>query len=115
MPEPGSAMTPVHRDDGELIGLIEPRGGLWVPCTVFGYPLAGPVPREQAEEELHSHGLGYLADRWEVHEDGAWITAEIVEAKPYEVTLSFVDYGHPELFNLRRSLIAPTPGELRRQ
>jgi hypothetical protein len=37
-----------------------------VPVTVFGYAIAGPAEREDAEEELNRVGLSYLAERWDL-------------------------------------------------
>ncbi|QIM16749.1 hypothetical protein G7067_10575 [Leucobacter insecticola] len=107
--------TPVLRDAGELLGFLQPFDDAWTPCTVFGIPIASPRSRAAAEAVLRAHGLSYLADRWEVFQDGAWITVTLVEAKPGEVTVQYADYGHPELFNTRLTLTAPTPEQLRRQ
>lgn len=105
---------PVLRDDGELIGFITQQDERWVPCAVFGLPLGEPDSREHAEDVLHGHGLSYLADRWEVREHGEWITVTLIEATPEQVTVSYADYGHPEMFNTRRTITTPTPEELRR-
>lgn len=104
----------VYRDDGELIGqLRESEPGLWVPCAVFGSPLATPRSRAAAEAFLLGNVLGYLAERWEAREGEDWVTVRIVEARPGEVTVSYADYGRPDLFNSRRTLTQPSPSELR--
>lgn len=73
----------VRRDDGELIGMLrQVADGGWVPCAVFGLPLATPRSAEAARGFLLDHGLGYLADRWEAREGGEWVTVQIVEARP---------------------------------
>lgn len=99
-----ASSTPIHREDGELIGYLTTVGELWVPCTVFGFPLADATSRDEAEDYLHSHGLSYLAERWEYLHESDWITVSIVEASPQQVTLSFADYGHPDLYGTRKTL-----------
>lgn len=104
----------VRRDDGELIGVVRLTAtGLWTPCAVFGLPLAEARAEEAATQYILDHGLGYLAERWEVREGDTWVTAQIIEARPREVTVSFTDYGHPRLFNSRRTLQDPLPEQLR--
>jgi hypothetical protein len=39
---------------------------------VFGYPIAGPVERVDAEEELNRVGLSYLAERWDLAPAACW-------------------------------------------
>ena len=111
-----SAAEPVHirRADGELIGVLVPTENMeWIPCTMFGAPLGGPQSRERAEEFLHRHGLGYLAEKWLYLEDGDWVVARIVEASPTHVTITFADYQHPDLFGKTRVLAVPVGQSLR--
>jgi hypothetical protein len=72
----------VRRDDGELIGFVEPDGsGIWRYLTVFGSELGTAVDEGSAVAELHRLGLGVLAERW-------WFRGEpvtIVEASPGRV------------------------------
>lgn len=49
-----------------------PDGERFVPVTVFGYPIAGPAEREDAEEELNRVGLSYLAERWDLLPAACW-------------------------------------------
>lgn len=111
----GDRTREVYREDGELIGLLRESGDLWIPCAVFGSALASPRGERAAEEFLLDHGLGYLADRWQLREGDDWVTVQIVEARPLEVTVSYADYGHPALFNSRKTLRDPGPAELRRE
>lgn len=105
---------PVHRDDGELIGYVTPTpSAQWSPCTVFGVAIAEPTARDEAEAFLQSYGLGYLAERWSYHEKGQPITVQIVEASPTQVTLRFVDYGHPDIFGTMKCLRVPVGDALR--
>lgn len=109
-----ASSAPVHREDGELVGCLVPVGDLWVPCTVFGFRLADAMSQDEAEDYLHSHGLSYLAERWEHLHDSDWITVRIVEASPEQITVSFVDYGHPNLYGTRKTLHHPDMRDLRK-
>jgi hypothetical protein len=106
--------TPVFRDDGEMVGLLILDGDLWAPSTVFGFRLGEPRPNVDAVEFLLGEGLSSLADPWELNEDGEWLNVQIVEANTANVTVSFADYGHPDLFGTRRTLDAPVGEMLRR-
>ncbi|MDE0572704.1 hypothetical protein ON058_04655 [Demequina sp. B12] len=106
---------PVHREDGELVGVIVGDSELWSPCTVFGTALAAPRPHDQAVDYLHAHGLSALADPWELLHEGAWINVSIVEADPNRVTVQFADYGRADLFGQRHTLAAPAGENLRRR
>lgn len=104
----------MYRDDGELIGYVTSGpSDEWSPCAVFGVPIGQPTSRDEAEVFLHSHGLGYLADRWSYHENGQPISVQIVEASPTSVTLRFVDYGHPDIFGTTKTLRVPVGDALR--
>lgn len=109
-----SAPIPVHRGDGELLGHLAPCGDGWEPRTVFGLPLAGPMSADEAEEHLRTHGLSSLAEPWELLHGSTWIRVDIAEAGPRRVTVSFADFGRPELYGTRLTLCDPTPGILRR-
>jgi len=50
--------------DDELLGFLVPGGGWFTPVTVFGYPIAEPTDRQNAEGSLDRLGLSYLAERW---------------------------------------------------
>lgn len=105
----------IFREDGELIGVLRNSGnGTWIPCTVFGFPISEPQPREEAEQYLHAWGLSILADRWEINQDGDWITVQIAEARPSDVTLRYIDYGHPDIFGSTTTLDTESVGRLRR-
>ncbi|MCW0214726.1 MAG: hypothetical protein OJJ54_15315 [Pseudonocardia sp.] len=74
--------TEVRRDDGELIGFVEPEpAGSWRYLTVFGGELGTAADEGSAVAELHRLGLGVLLERW-------WFRGEpvtIVEASPGRV------------------------------
>lgn len=105
----------VHRDDGELVGVLIADGALWAPCTVFGHRLAEARPEDEAVDFLIAEGLGSLAGGWEFNDDGAWLNVQVVEANTTHVTVSFADYGRADLFGQRRTLTAPVGGRLRRR
>lgn len=105
--------APVHREDGELVGYLKPTNEMWVPCTVFGFPLADAASRDEGEDYLLAHGLSYLAERWEHLHDSDWVTVNIVEASPQEITGRLVGYGHPELFGVNKALLSPDASTLR--
>jgi hypothetical protein len=78
--------TGVRRDDGELIGFVEPDGdGGWRALAVFGGELATAPDREAAVAEVRAAGLGVLADTWWYHDGTEWVPAVIREAGPGRV------------------------------
>ncbi|WP_216212113.1 hypothetical protein [Amycolatopsis aidingensis] len=91
-------LTPVYREDDELVGYLRPAGAGWQPLTVFGYPLGEPVPAEDAIAELKARGLACLADRWSVYwpSDGCWYSCRIAETGPGWVRVAVHDYGAPD-------------------
>lgn len=104
----------VHRDDGELIGFVAQDESGWRPLTVFGHPIPaaagdqGVDDQESAEARLHSVGLSYLADKWELRDGEDWISAQLVEASPAGVTVQLVDFfDHADRYGERQRLAAP--------
>jgi hypothetical protein len=84
----------IRDEDKELLGFLVPDGERFVPVTIFGYVLSGPVDRDEAEHVLESIGLSYLAERWWLRLDQTRIAVEIVEASPQRVVVKNVDFGH---------------------
>jgi hypothetical protein len=79
--------TEVRRDDGELIGFVEPGpDGGWRALTVFGAELATAPDQDAAIDEVRSAGLGVLTERWWYHDGEEWLPAAIQEAGPGHVT-----------------------------
>lgn len=105
---------PVHRDDGELVGFVTAESSGWAARTAFGVALAQTTDREDAETYLTSHGLSYLADRWEWHDGSDWMRVDLVEVSPSEVSLMLSDFGHPDRYGERHTLRAPVTEGLRR-
>jgi hypothetical protein len=106
--------TEVRRDeDDELLGYVEPDGnGGWRSLTVFGGLLGGAGTVDEAVAELESSGLSSLAETWWYRspEDGRWIAAVILEARPGEVRAQLGSLPDP----MRVVTITdPTPDELR--
>jgi len=79
--------TEVRRDDGELIGYVEPAAdGGWRALAVFGGELATAPDQDAALAEVRAVGLGVLAERWWYHDGDEWLPAAIQEAGPGRVT-----------------------------
>jgi hypothetical protein len=77
----------VRRDDGELIGFVEPAGdGGWRALVVFGAELTTAPDRDTAIAEVRAAGLGVLAERWWYRDGEEWLPAAILEAGPGRVT-----------------------------
>ncbi len=99
--------------DDELLGFLVPDGLRFTPVTVFGYSIAAPADREDAEETLNRLGLSYLAERWTLHREGqAPIQVEVVEASPQRVVVKNVDFGSDHEYGTRFTLDAPVDGRL---
>jgi hypothetical protein len=81
-----SSWEPYERvDDGELLGYLAPVSeDLVQPVSVFGYPLAEPGDRYDAEARFEGLGLSYLAEPWILrHADRPEpIRVRILEARP---------------------------------
>jgi hypothetical protein len=77
----------VRRDDGELIGFVEPGREGWRALTVFGAELATTPDRDAAISEVRAAGLGVLAERWWYLDGEEWLPAAIQEARPGQVTV----------------------------
>lgn len=94
--------------DDELLGFLVPDGEGFVPVTVFGYPIAEPAERDEAEEQLNRLGLSYLAERWDLRlEDQTHIQVEIVEASPEQMVVKSVDFGSGLDYGTQFTLSAP--------
>ena len=102
-----------HRDDGELVGYVYEQDGQWVPTTVFGYPLAAGMDRDDAEDLFRGIGMSVLIEKWEYLEDGEWMNAQIVEAKPDHVTIAVMDVDFDERYAATRVVTAPVQERLR--
>jgi hypothetical protein len=82
------------RDDGELLGRIEPEGDGWVAFDRLGRRVTGTTDLAEAEAALEERGLGYLADPYELEgEDGSVRPVRIVEVGPDRVRVKLEDFG----------------------
>jgi hypothetical protein len=107
--------TAIHRrDDDELLGYLVADESGTTPLTVFGYPLAPPSERADAEEVLQRRGLAVLADPWWLEvEDGPGFRVQILSAFPDRVTVARADFGFVSHDSERRELRVPTGDRLR--
>ena len=109
----GERMEVRRDEDGELLGYVEPDGsGGWRSLTVFGGLLGEAGTVDEAVAELKSSGLSSLAETWWYRspEDGRWVAAVIMEARPGEVRARVDSLPDP----MRVVTITdPAPGELR--
>jgi hypothetical protein len=107
--------TPFHRrDDDELLGYLVAGEHGTTPLTVFGFPLAAPSARPDAEEVLRRRGLAVLADSWWLQEeDGSGFRVQILSAYPDRVMVARADFGFVSHDSERRELRVPTGDRLR--
>jgi hypothetical protein len=107
--------TPFHRsDDGELIGYLVADDRGTTPLTVFGFPLATPSARPDAEEVLRQRGLAVLADSWWLQEEGGpGFRVQILSAYPDRLMVARADFGFVSHDSERRELPVPTGDRLR--
>ncbi|WP_053386512.1 hypothetical protein [Leucobacter japonicus] len=86
---------PHRREDGELVGWIEPEGDGFVPFDLLGRPRAtAPIDWLDAEAALEEIGIGYLAEIYALRTDaGEWIRARIVEVSPEGIGAKEDDFG----------------------
>lgn len=101
MPNTPRIVEPVYRaEDHELMGnIVNAADDLWVPSTIFGYPLAEPMPKGDAVRFLQNNGLQLLISGWELKDDDEWYKCEIIESKPDVITVKITDFGHPNAHN----------------
>ena len=109
-----ATLHPVHREDGELVGFVTEEANGWAARTIFGTEITHTGEREDAESYLISHGLSYLADRWEWHDGETWIRVNLLEASPERVSIMITDFGRPDRYGERHTVPAPAPQDLRR-
>ena len=110
-----SGWTPFHRsDDDELLGYLVADERGTTPLTIFGFPLAAPSARPEAEEVLRRRGLAVLADAWWLQdEDGSGFRVQILSAYPDRVMVARADFGFVSHDSERRELPVPTGDRLR--
>lgn len=116
-PSQQQAPQPVYRkEDNELLGCIlpVPTVDMWVPATLFSYPLGEATTKGDAIRLLENIGLDSLLDPWEFFdsEQDDWYTCTIVEANPDKVVITISDFGHPAVY-ATRSIAKPNQQTIR--
>ncbi|MBK0422590.1 hypothetical protein JD292_10960 [Leucobacter sp. CSA2] len=86
---------PHHREDGELVGWIEPSGEGFVPFDLFGRARsAEAIDWVSAEDALEEIGIGFLAALHAYRaEDGSWVQVRITELSTDGITVKEDDLG----------------------
>ena len=99
------AITIYRPEDNELLGYItkSDKEHLWVPVTLFGYPLAEPLSKEEATTIVQNRGLASLMETWQFYDEQeeGWFNCIITEAQKYKLTVQISDYDHPDIFAMR--------------
>jgi hypothetical protein len=107
-----------ERSDGELVGWMVPTGdGFHVIDLLGRRQTAAPVDWSDAEEQLETLGIGYLADRYSLRlPDGSERRVRIGEVNASGILVIADDFGsasavgaNPETFELS----FPAPESLR--
>ncbi|MBK0418418.1 hypothetical protein JD276_05140 [Leucobacter sp. CSA1] len=116
---------PHRREDGELVGWIEPVGEGFVTHDLLGRTRqAEPIDWLDAEEDLEALGIGYLADVYAVRaDDGGWVRSRITEVSTDGIGAKDDDFGDvgapvaryriPFPIDDRIVPLADAPGEVR--
>lgn len=105
---------PLRRDDGEVLGWIRPEGELWVPVSLLGREVSGPLEWPEAEAVLTDLGLGWLAEIWSLElPDGTVARVRIAELTPERVVVHTDNFGAIEIPVERHQLAWPAPSALR--
>jgi hypothetical protein len=105
-----------HRrpDDREVLGWLRPEGDDWVPVSLLGRDLTGPLDWTAAEEALEDAGLTWLADVWTLEQDGDRpLRVRLVEVTPERVVVQTDDFGAVDAVVERHVLPWPAPPRLR--
>lgn len=104
---------PYRRSDGEQLGWIRPEGDRWVPISLLGRELAGPMEWLDAEAALDELGLAWLAEPWELEHDGRVRAVRLVEVTPERVVVKTEDWGAIDAPFEQIVLPFPAPAQLR--
>lgn len=116
---------PHRREDGELVGWIEPAGEGFVTYDLLGRARCdAPIDWLAAEEDLEELGIGYLADIYAIRlDDGTWVRSRITEVSTDGIGAKDDDFGDigapvakyrlPFPIDDRLVPIADAPGEVR--
>lgn len=88
-----SKWVKVTREDGEIVGYIEPLTedyGTVQPRTVLGHGLGDPCEYVEGEDLLIEHGIAELAEKWTLDKgaDTEVLDLTIVELSPHGIVLA---------------------------
>jgi hypothetical protein len=99
--------------DRELLGWIAPRGDQFVPISLLGRELSGPVDWVDAEQALEDAGLGYLSGVWLLETDEGTICVRIAEVTPERIRVITDNFGAIDVPFDEITLGFPAPDSLR--
>jgi hypothetical protein len=99
--------------DRELLGWIVPRGDQFVPISLLGRELSGPLDWVDAEQTLEDEGLGYLSGVWLLDTDEGILRVRIAEVTPERIRVITDNFGAIDAPFEEINLDFPAPGTLR--
>ncbi len=100
--------------DGERLGWIVMRDDGFVAVDLLGRELTDVVDWEIAETTLDDHGIGYLAELYELRlDDGQWLRVRIAEVTPARIEVKQDDGGAVGAPQVYYRLPFPAPSTLR--
>ena len=100
--------------DGERLGWMAPEGEGFVAIDLLGRRLSEPVDWLTAEETLDAHGIGYLAEPYELRlDDGRWLRVCITEVSPEAIRVKKDDWGAIDAPHINYTLPFPMTTSLR--
>ena len=103
-----------RRGDRELVGWMRPEGEGFVVVDLLGREISPELDWFAAEELLDAHGIGYLADPYELQlPDGHWLRVRILEVSTDEIRVKRDDWGAIDVPLLQYTLPFPMPPQLR--
>ncbi|MFF1573484.1 hypothetical protein ACFVWR_12095 [Leifsonia sp. NPDC058292] len=103
-----------RRGDRELVGWLRPEGHGFVAIDLLGRPVTGVVDWLEGEETLEAHGIGYLADPYELRlDDGHWLRVRITEVSTDAIRVKKEDWGDMTATHIDYTVPFPLPEQLR--
>ena len=103
-----------RRGDRELVGWMRPEGEGFVVVDLLGREISPELDWFAAEELLDAHGIGYLADPYELQlPDGHWLRVRILEVSTERILVKKDDWGDMSAPQLTHEVGFPMPAELR--
>jgi Lon protease-like protein len=100
--------------DAELLGWMKPVDDGFVVIDLLGRERTEVLDWLEAEEQLESLGMGYLADPYELQlEDGHWLRVRMVEVSVSGIRLKKEDWGDMTAPQVYYTAEFPMPARLR--